>query len=514
MVNYREILRLDSLRYSQRQIAASIPCARDTISAVCKLAKKHGLAWPLPEELSNQAIQDLFYPERKERTRRIPDYEYIHKELARPGVTMTLLWAEYSATCHSEHAIPYQLTQFCENYRSWAHLTKATMRISRKPGDLMEVDWAGNTLSVYDSVTGETINAYLFVAVLPCSCYAYVEAFFDHGTENWLKAHVHAYQYFDGATRILVPDNLKTGIIKNTRNELQLNRSYQEMAEHYDTAIIPARVKAPQDKPNAEGTVNHTSTWIIAALRNEKYFSLQELNEAISKKLEEFNAKPFQKREGSRLTAFQNEEKPFMKPLPASPYELAVWSTAIIHNDYLITDGKNKYSVPFDLIGQEVSVRLTSTTVEAFFQGSRVASHPRLIQRQRDPITKTEHMPDNHKKYLSYNKKAFLEWAAAVGPNTATVVNTFLELGKVPEQGYKSCASLTNMADKYTFQRLEDACARALSYTATPNIKTIRTILQTGQDKVRKEAPSNSSAGSSYAFTRGASYFKGGAHND
>lgn len=514
MVNYREILRLDSLRYSQRQIAASIPCARDTISAVCKLAKKNGLAWPLPDELSNQAIQDLFYPERKERTRRIPDYEYIHKELARSGVTLTLLWAEYSATCHSEHAIPYQLTQFCENYRSWAQLTKATMRISRKPGDLMEVDWAGNSLSVYDSVTGETINAYLFVAVLPCSCYAYVEAFFDHGTENWLKAHVHTYQYFDGATRILVPDNLKTGIIKNTRNELQLNRSYQEMAEYYDTAIIPARVKAPQDKPNAEGTVNHTSTWIIAALRNEKYFSIQELNEAISEKLEEFNTKPFQKREGSRLTAFLNEEKTFMKPLPASPYELAVWSTATIHNDYLITDGKNKYSVPFDLIGQEVSVRLTSTTVEAFFQGSRVASHPRLIQRRRDPITKTEHMPNNHKKYLSYNKEAFLEWAATVGPNTATVVKTFLDGGKVPEQGYKSCASLTNMADKYTFQRLEDACARALSYTVTPNIKTIRTILQTGQDKVKKEAPSNPSAGGSYAFTRGASYFKGGAHND
>ena len=408
MVNYREILRLDSLRYSQRQISASISCARDTIGTVCKLANKYNLAWPLPDELSNQAIQDLFYPDRKERTRRIPDYEYIHKELSRPSVTLTLLWAEYSATCHSEHAIPYQLTQFCENYRSWAQITKATMRISRKPGDLMEVDWAGNTLTIYDSVTGETIDAYLFVAVLPCSCYAYVEAFLDHGTENWIKAHTHAYQYFGGATRILVPDNLKTGVIKNTRNELQLNRSYQEMAEYYDTAVIPARVKAPKDKPNAEGTVNHTSTWVIAAIRNERHFSIQELNEAISEKLEEFNIKPFQKREGSRCTAFQNEEKSFMKPLPASPYELAVWSAATIHNDYLITDGKNKYSVPFDLIGQEVSVRLTSTTVEVFFQGSRVASHPRLTQKQRNPITKPEHMPDNHKKYLRIIKMHFL----------------------------------------------------------------------------------------------------------
>jgi len=514
MVNYREILRLNSLNYSQRQIAASIPCARDTVSDVCKLAGKHGLEWPLPDELSNETIQDLFYPERKERTRRIPDYEYIHRELARPGVTLTLLWAEYTATCHSEHAVPYQLTQFCENYRSWARLTKATMRVSRKPGDIMEVDWAGNTLTIYDSVTGETIDAYLFVAVLPCSCYAYVEAFLDHGTENWIKAHIHAYQYFCGVTRILIPDNLKTGVIKNTRNELQLNRSYHEMAEYYGTAIIPTRVNTPKDKPNVEGTVNHTSTWIIAALRNEKHFGIQELNEAISEKLEEFNSKPFQKREGSRLTAFQNEERSFMKPLPASPYELAVWSTAIIQNDYLITDGKNKYSVPFDLIGQEVSVRLTSATIEAFFQGSRVSSHPRRIMKQRDPIVNPEHMPDNHKKYLLYNKEAFLEWAGTVGTNTLIVVRGFLESRKVPEQGYKSCASLTNMADKYTFQRLENACLRALSYTATPNIKTIRTILQTGQDKIQAESPSNPSAGSSHAFTRGASYFKGGAHND
>ena len=514
MVNYREILRLDSLGYSQRQIAASIQSSRDTISAVCKLAGQHGLEWPLPDELSNQAIQDIFYPERNMRTRRIPDYEYIHKELARSGVTLTLLWAEYAAVCHAEHAVPYQFSQFCEKYRDWARVTKATMRITRKPGDIMEVDWAGNTLTIYDSVTGDTIDAYLFVAVLPCSCYAYVEAFLDHGTENWLKAHVHAYQYFGGVTRILVPDNLKTGVIKNTRNELQLNRSYQEMAEYYDTAIIPARVKAAQDKPNVEGTVNHTSTWVIAALRNDKFFSIQELNEAVGEKLTEFNAKPFQKREGSRLTAFQNEEKSFMKPLPASPYELAVWSTATVRNDYLITDGRNKYSVPFDLIGQEVSVRLTSTTVEAFFLGARVASHPRLKKKQHTPIVKSEHMPDNHKKYLAYSKEAFLEWAATVGPNTTMVVKAFLENGKVPEQGYKSCASLTRMADKYTFQRLENACTRALSYTTVPNIKTVRTILQTGQDKVKKEESYDSSAGNHYAFTRGASYFKGGAHND
>lgn len=513
MVNYREILRLKSLGYSQRQVAASVHSSRETVSSVYKLSDIHELDWPLQDELSNNAIQDLFFPERKETTRRIPDYAYMHKELAKSGVTLTLLWAEYCETCYAEHAVPYQYTQFCDNYRLWAKATKATMRIKRKPGDIMEVDWAGNPLTIYDSVTGEEIPAYLFVAVLPCSCYAYVEAFLDHGTENWIIAHVHAYQYFGGVTRILVPDNLKTGVITNTRNELKLNRSYSEMGEYYDTAIIPARVKAPQDKPNAEGTVNHTSTWIIAALRNEKHFNIHELNEAIAIKLGEFNTRSFRKREGSRLSAFLNEEKSFLKPLPASPYELAVWSTAMIQSDYLITDGKNKYSVPFDLIGQEVDIRLTSKTVEAFYQGSRVTSHPRLEKVQRDPVVIVEHMPDNHKKYLHYNKDAFLDWASTIGPNTAIVVKSFLTAGKVAEQGYKSCASLTNMADKYTHQRLEDACTRALAYTTSPSIKNIRTILQTGQDKIKKEEPSHVTAGSQYGFTRGASYF-GGEHND
>jgi transposase len=510
MVNYREILRLRSLGYSQRQVASSVHSSRDTVSSVFKLADIHELEWPLPNEMSNFKIKELFFPEGNGSSRQVLDYAYMHKELAKSGVTLTLLWAEYCESCYANNSIPYQYTQFCDNYRLWAKSTKATMRIKRKPGDVMEVDWAGNKLAIYDSITGEETPAYLFVAVLPCSCYAYVEAFLDHGTENWILAHIHAYQYFGGVTRILTPDNLKTGVITNTRDELKLNRSYLEMAEYYDTAIIPTRVKSPKDKPIVEGTVNHTSTWIIAALRNDKYFNINELNEAIFEKLEVFNTKPFKQREGSRLIAFQNEEKSFLKQLPKSSYELAVWSTATIQYDYLITDGKNKYSVPFDLIGQEISIRLTSNTIEAFYQGSRIASHPRLKEKQRDPIVNVEHMPDNHKKYLAYNKESFIEWANTIGPNTLKIVNIFLSTGKVPEQGYKSCASLTNMADKYTHRRLEDACSRALSYTSTPNIKTIRTILNTGQDKLKKEELINTSSGTSYGYTRGALYFGGG----
>lgn len=513
MINYREILRLKSLGYTQRQVAVSVRSSRDTVSAVFKLAQMHDLSWPLSDELSNQMIQDLFFPERSVSKRKTPDYAAMHRDLAKSGVTLTLLWAEYCEMCYSAHEVPYQYTQFCEYYRQWAKVTKATMRIKRKPGDIMEVDWAGTSMPIYDQVTGESVPAYIFIATLPCSGYAYVEAFLSHETENWIRAHVNAYQYFGGVTRILVPDNLKTGVISNTKFEVKLNRSYAEMAEYYDTAIIPARVERPKDKPNVEGTVNHITTWICAALRNEKYFTIYELNEGISDKLKAYNSKPFKKREGSRLSAFQEEEKSYLKALPTSPYELAVWSTAIIQSDYLISDGKNKYSIPFDLIGQEVDIRLTTMTVEAFYYGSRVASHPRLAQKRREPIIQPDHMPSHHKKYLSYNEDAFLTWAANVGPNTLVVTRHFLKSGKVPEQGYKACASLNRLADRYSHQRLEDACTRALAYTSVPSIKSIDTILKTGQDKVSKVKPQPTTSTSIYGFTRGASYFGGGCND-
>lgn len=220
-------------------------------------------------------------------------------------------------------------------------------------------------------------NAYLFVAVLPCSCKAYAEACDNTRTEAWLACHVHAYSYFGGVARLPIPDNLKTGVQSNTRYETTMNRSYQEMAEYYGTAIVATRVRAPQDKSLAEGTVKYASTWIIAALRNRKFFSIRDVREAVFENLQELNNRPFKKREGSRSSAYRDEEQAFMKPLPFSPFELAVWSTAKVHKDYLIPDGKNKYSVPFDLIGETVDIRLTTGTVEAFFHGSRVSSFPR-----------------------------------------------------------------------------------------------------------------------------------------
>ena len=513
MVNYREILRLTSLGYSQRQIAASVHSSRSTISEVQALARKVGLTLPLDVSITNELLLKTFYPERITATnpRVDPDYNYIHKELAKSGVNLSLLWTEYCEKTYTNGLTPYMYSQFCDKYRHWARITKATMRIQHKPGDAMQVDWAGTTIPLHDKYTGDITDVYLFVAVLPCSCKAYVEPCENMKSECWLSCHAHAYSYFGGVARLLIPDNLKTGIVKNTKYETIINRSYQELAEYYGTAIVPCRVKRPQDKSIAEGSVKYVSTWIIAALRNRKFFSMQEIRDAVKEKLEELNNYPFKKREGNRNTAYLEEEKSFMKPLPLTPYEPAVWSTAKVQQDYLITDGKNKYSVPFDLIGEQVDIRLTQNTIEAYYHGSRIASHPRKQIAQRDPVIQPEHMPQQHRKYLDNNQDDFRSWAKNIGSKTQAVVEFFLTSGAEPEQGYKSCSSLTKLSDRYGHERLEKACERVLLYTSEPNIRNISTILKNGQDKI-PSSPSALDSGipNSGGISRGPVYYKRG----
>lgn len=515
MVDYREILRLRSLDYNNSDIAVSVHSSRNTIQEVLNIARVLKISWPLDDDVSNDDLEDMLYPDRKakDENRLVPDYPKIHRELAQKGVTLTLLWTEYCAEAAAAGKIPYMSTQFNDNYRKWAKVSKATMRIHRKPGDTMEVDWAGATIPIYDSVTGDTTVAYLFVAVLSCSCYVYAEACPNMKSEAFINCHVHAYEYFGGTTRLLVPDNLRTGVTKNTRYETLIPRSYKEMAQYYDTAIVPARVKAPDDKPNAEGSVKYATTWILAALRNEHFFSFEEAKAAVSEKLEALNNRPFQKRVGNRRLAFENEEKEFMHPLPNSPYEPAVWSTATVQNDYLITDGINKYSVPFDLIGEEIDIRTTKDAVEVFFHNNRIASHTRVMKAQRDPIRRKEHMPLAHQKYLTYDKDAFSSWAKDIGAHAEKVIAFFLLSEKEPEQGYKYCVGLMKLAERYNSSRVEKACERILSVTPQPSLRSITTILKNGQDRIPIEKPAEPSSfveKKSKGITRGAAAFKGG----
>ncbi len=329
-------------------------------------------------------------------------------------------------------------------------------------------------------------------------------------SENWLLCHAHAYEYFGGVPRLLIPDNLRTGVTKNTRLDTVINRSYLELAEHYQTAVVPARVEAPKDKSHAEGTVKYASTWILAALRDRVFFTFEEAFAAVAEKLESLNDAEFKKREGTRRLAYI-EEKAFMHPLPVNAYEPAIWSDATVPTDYCVTDGLNRYSVPYDLIGEQVQSRVTRDTVEFFYHGNRVASHVRLHHRQPDPVVKTEHMPDSHKKYLSYNKDAFLEWAGTIGENTEKVIRTFLQEGRAPEQGYKSCRNLMKLCEKYGSEKLEEACRSILTFSGTPNIRSLMQLLKTPVRQSNVSSPASESHGSR-GITRGASQFrKGGA---
>jgi len=427
MTKYREILRLYSLGISQRSIALSCECSRNTVAKVIARAKELSITWPLSPEQTDAELEKLFFPkEPVQSERRYPDVEYIHKELMRSGVTLKLLWYEYCEECRQNNHIPLMYSQFCYYYQKYSAKKRASMHIPRKPGEQIEVDWAGQTASLVDRFTGEMIPAYIFVGVLSYSQYAYVEAFLSMKLESWITAHVNMYRYFGGSTRILVPDNLKTGVQKPDWYDPVINKTYHEMAEYYQTAIIPARVRKPKDKPNAEGTVNIVSTWILAALRNQKFFTLAELNQEIREKLDEFNRRPFQKKDGSRLSIFLEEEKPLLISLPAAPFELAEWRQYTVQFNYHIVVDKMHYSVPYEYIKQKVDVRLTSNMVEVFYHNNRICSHKRLYGRAGQYSTIEAHMPEEHQKYIQWNDQRFKEWAEKIGPNTVSTVRSIL----------------------------------------------------------------------------------------
>ncbi len=514
MTKYREILRLASLGISQQRIADSSGVSKKTVNRVIKRAKELSISWPLGENETDAVLAEMLFPAAPRSVtsnKKMPDFDYIQKELLRNGVNKKLLWTEYLEECRLSGDEPLMYSQFCYHIQQDEQKRHASMHIGRKPGEQIEVDWAGDPAKIIDPDTGEIINAFLFVGVMTYSQYPYVEAFINEKQKAWIAAHVHMYEYFGGVTRILVPDNCKTAVIHNRSwYDQQVNAVYHEMAEHYNTAIIPARVRAPKDKPNAEGTVGIISTWITAALRNEQFFSLAELNTAIRKKLDEFSRRPFQKKEGSRYDIFHDEELPLLAKLPATPYELAEWKTATVQFNYHISVDGMLYSVPFEYIKRKVDVRVTDTTIEIFYNHNRVASHRRLYGRKGQYSTITEHMPEDHQKYLEWNGDRFRKWAERIGINTSKVVNALLASQRVEQQSYRSCMGLLKLADKYSVDRLEAACAKALTYTASPSYKSIKNILAVGQDKQVSSIKDTKTANTQnkHALTRGADYYR------
>lgn len=511
MTKYREILRLTALGFSQRSIVQSVGASQKTVVKVQRRAKELNLTWPLSESLTDDVLGKQMFPREPVQPsgRKMPDLDYIRKELQKNGVNKKLLWTEYLEECRLSGDDPLMYSQFCEYIRRDEQKRRATMHINRKPGEQIEVDWAGDPAIITDPDTGEIIKAWLFVGVLSYSQYPYVEAFINEKQRAWITAHVHMYEYFGGVSRILVPDNTKTAVVHNNDWYTQeINAVYHEMAEHYNTAIIPARVRAPKDKPNAEGTVGVISTWITAALRNEQFFSLAELNQAIRKKLKEFSHRPFQKKEGSRYEIFRDEELPHLLKLPTTPYELAEWKSASVLFNYHISVDGMQYSVPYEYIKRKVDVRITDSVVEVFYNHNRIASHRRLYGRKGQYSTVTEHMPEDHQKYLEWNGDRFRNWASQIGENTRKVVDSLLTSQRVEQQSYRACMGLLKLSDRYSRTRLEAACKLALSYTDSPSQKSVRNILAAGQDKTAQEASASNETRNKHAITRGADYYR------
>lgn len=511
MTNYREILRLSALGLSQQSIAQSCSASKRTVNSVLKAAKRENISWPLDNDQTNAVLAALLFPSADSRetatNKRMPDFEHIHKELLRNGVNKKLLWTEYLEDCRLNGEEPLMYSRFCYYIQRDEEKRRASMHINRKPGEQVEVDWAGDPAYITDPDTGEITKVSVFVGVMSYSQYAYAEAFPDEKQASWITAHVNMYDYFGAVAKILVPDNCKTAVIRkgNSYHDPRINEVYRGLAEHYGTAIIPARVRAPKDKPNAESAVRNISTWIIAALRNEQFFSIAELNQAVRKKLNEFNRRPFQKKAGSRLELFCEEELPMMAKLPATRYELADWASATVLFNYHISYDGMLYSVPYEYIRHKVDVRVTAKTVEIFYNQDRIASHKRLYGRKGQYSTVTGHMPQDHQKYLEWNGDRFRSWAGQIGENTYRVIDSILTSRRVEQQAYRSCMGLLKLAEKYSAERLEAACVQALSYTSSPSYKSVKNILS-----IMKEPPVETDGHTQKAkgITRGADFYR------
>ena len=520
MTKYRDILRLLSNKLKTDEIVQACSVSKKTVIKVKKRAAELDIRWPLADDMTDEKLETIMFPKSPDpvSTKRMPDFDHIRSELRRNGVNKKLLWTEYLEQCRRENADALMYSQFCYYIQQDEQKRHATMHIPRKPGQQIEVDWAGDPAYVIDRDTGEAIKVYIFVAAMSYSTYAYAEAFPDMKQASWIKANVHMLEYIGGVPKMIIPDNTLTAVNHNgIRKEREINPSYQEFAEHYNTAIIPARIRRPKDKPVAEGSVSRISTWIIAALRNEQFFSIEALNREIRKRLDDYNNRPFAAKEGSRAELFRDEELPLLAPLPATPYELASWKKAKVQFNYHITVDFMHYSCPYEFIGKDVDVRVTDSVIEIFYKQERIASHRRLHGRKGQYSTATEHMPEKHQHYQEWNGERFRQWASRIGTSTYKVVDAILASKAVEAQAYLTCRSLLKLSDTYSTTKLEEACRKACQYSHSPSYKSVKNILIAMSTMDSKSADAASSAKENtpqnrYGITRGASYYGGDNH--
>jgi len=504
MRKIKEILRLKGLGLSSRQIALSVKVARSTVADYLERAQRAKLTWPIPADLDDVALQGMLFSDEevKPRLRVEPDYNSLHDELKKKGVTLQLLWQEYL----DSYPDGYRYSQFCQLYRDWQGTIDPCMRLPHKAGEKAFIDYAGMTMPVVDKDSGEVREAQIFVAALGASSYTYAEATWTQELLNFISSHTRAFSFFGGVPEILVPDNPKQGVTKACYYDPDINPTYQDMAAHYGVAIIPTRPRAPKDKAKVESAVQVVERWILAPLRNRTFFSLSELNEAIFELLVKLNEREFQKLDGSRRSLFEELDRPALRPLPERAYEFAAWKKAKVNIDYHIEVKGVYYSVPYQLIGTKVDVRLTSTTVEIFNNNKRVTSHIRS-HKKGTFCTIHEHRPKSHREYLEWTPSRIISWAKETGEATAGLVQKIIESKPHPEQGYRACLGIIRLAKRYGKDRVEAASLRALA-TGAVRYKSVKSILETGLDKTPVEEQMALSASIYHENVRGSDYYR------
>ena len=505
MRKIRDVLRYrHSAGLSLDAIARALKLSKGVVAKYVRLAGAAGLTWPIPEELDDAGLEKLLYRQAvaREPTFAEPDYALVHQELKKKGVTLTLLWEEYRQVVGERG---YQYTAFCTRYRDWAGKLKRSMRQIHRAGEKLFCDYAGPTVPIIDTQTGEIRLASVFVAVLGASSYTFACATPGQTGVDWLTGIGRALQFIGGVTALIVPDNPRALVSLADRYEPELNRATAEFAHHYDTVILPARPRKPQDKAKVESGVQVVERWILARFRHRRFFSVAELDAAIAELLPALNNRPFKKLPGSRREAFELLDAPYLRPLPDTSFVQAEWKKATVNIDYHVEYESSYYSVPHALIHQPVELRVTRSTVEVLAKGKRVASHPRSV-RKGHYATLAEHMPAAHRAHAEWSPGKLLTWAASVGPSAAELVKRLLIEKTHPEQGYRSCLGLMRLTRNHGRERMESACERALAVGAH-RYRSVASILEKGLDRQPLLAKQAELALPDHANVRGPGYY-------
>jgi transposase len=486
MRQIRQALRLHlEAGLSYAQVARAVGVGKGTIGKFVLLARAAGVDWAVAQTLTDEELEARLYRPAVPRSscQLEPDYALIHQELKRPGVTLQLLWEEYQRG--AEQA--YKYTSFCVKYRAWAAALKRSMRQTHLAGERLFVDYAGQTVAIVDATSGEIARAQIFVAVLGASNYTYACATATQSAADWVGSIIAALEFIGGVPRLIVPDQTRALIARADRYEPAINRLVEELCDHYDTAVLPARPAHPRDKPKVEVAVQIVERWILARLRNRRFFSLGELNAAIAGLLVDLNARPFKKLPGCRASAFDALDRPALRPLPAARMAVARFKRARVNIDYHVELDGHFYSVPHRLVRSSVELRVTASTVEILSGNQRVAAHA-YSSRRGAHTTVAEHMPASHRAHREWTPQRLIAWGVSIGARCGQLVRWQMEHRPHPEQGYRACLGLQRLARQFGPQRLEAACARALAI-GSPTYRSVASILASGVDRQLVAAP-------------------------